>query len=102
MGQNHNGRFKSSMLYNEPIKNQGSFLCITTGGLGDAILFSPLFRAIRNGHKTARVDLFVSSPLVREVYQNSDVIDKYITTRVCCKVYILESYTTCSAAAFYF
>lgn len=63
------------MLPNEPIEIQNSFLCITTGGLGDAILFSPLFQTIRNRNKTARVDLFVSSPLAREVYQNADVID---------------------------
>ena len=49
-------------------ENAIRILAVTIGGLGDAILFSPVFKALRNKYPTAEFHLLVASPLAADVY----------------------------------
>jgi ADP-heptose:LPS heptosyltransferase len=49
---------------------------VTTGGLGDAILFSPVFRAVRRSRPDAAAVLLVASGLVRDAYAGAAEITR--------------------------
>jgi ADP-heptose:LPS heptosyltransferase len=53
-----------------------SILCVSIGGLGDAVLFSPVLKAIKYKYNNACIDLLVSSPLVKEIYSHSEIINQ--------------------------
>jgi len=54
-------------------------LAVSTGGLGDAILFSPVIKALRNGYPHAEIELLVSSNIVAEAYASAHEINQIIT-----------------------
>jgi len=53
---------------------RSTVVAVTTGGLGDAILFSPVLKAARN--LAGRVELIVASDLVRRVYEPAQEVDR--------------------------
>ena len=54
--------------------NATRILAVTIGGLGDAILFSPVFKALRNKYPAAELHLLVASSLAAEVYRQSPIL----------------------------
>ena len=48
---------------------------VSTGGLGDVILFSPVFKAVRKVCPVARIRLHAASSLVREAYLEHPALD---------------------------
>lgn len=50
-------------------------LCISTGGLGDTVLFSPVIYAAKRRFRNSKIDLLVSSRLAEETYKGSEFID---------------------------
>jgi len=51
-------------------------LVVTIGGLGDAILFSPVLKALRARYINAETHLLVASPLAQEAYGICQEVDK--------------------------
>ena len=57
-----------------PKKPEKRILLITTGGLGDAILFSPVIKALKNVGPNHHIEMLAANPLVYEIYQFSENI----------------------------
>lgn len=53
-------------------------LAVSIGGLGDTVLFSPVFKALRVRYPDSRIDLLVASPLAKEVYKCAVEIDRLL------------------------
>jgi heptosyltransferase-2 len=51
-------------------------LAVTIGGLGDAVLFSPVIRALRTRHPSALIQMLVASELAASVYAGAEEIDR--------------------------
>ena len=51
-------------------------LAVTIGGLGDAVLFSPVFKAMRSRYPQARIQLLVASRLAASAYGAASEIDR--------------------------
>lgn len=54
----------------------GRIVLVTTGGLGDCIVFSPVFRAARQVFPRAEIILVTASPLVRDLYSSAAELDR--------------------------
>lgn len=53
-------------------------LAVTTGGLGDAILFSPVLKALHSRYPLARIELLLASRLAEIVFAQTNDIDRTI------------------------
>ncbi len=53
-------------------------LAVTIGGLGDAILFSPVIKAVRARYPQARIHLLVASKLAKSAYTDAAEIDRIV------------------------
>lgn len=51
-------------------------LAVSVGGLGDAILFSPIIKALRSKYPGARIEFLVASPLALEAFQYAGEINR--------------------------
>lgn len=54
----------------------GRIVLVTTGGLGDTIVFSPVFRAVRRAFPRAEIMLVTASPLVQDLYSPALELDR--------------------------
>lgn len=54
----------------------GRIVLVTTGGLGDCIVFSPVFQAARQVFPRAEIILVTASPLVRDLYSSAAELDR--------------------------
>ncbi len=66
---------------NKPDRNNipcevARILAVTIGGLGDAILFSPVLKALRVRYTNAETHLLVANPLTQEAYGICQEVDK--------------------------
>ena len=61
-----------------PLEDVGKvrIVLFTTGGLGDTIIFSPVFRAARRAFPRAEIVLATASPLVQELYSSALELDR--------------------------
>lgn len=57
-------------------------LAVTTGGLGDAILFSPVLKALRSRYPLARIELLLASRLAEIAFAKANDIDRTIVTNM--------------------
>ena len=55
--------------------NVRRILAVTTGGLGDAILFSPVLKALRSRYPRARIELLLASRLAGAAFSQADEVD---------------------------
>ena len=59
-------------------KTPGRILAVTIGGLGDAVLFSPVLRALRSRYPQAEIELLVASRLAQITYSHAREIDRVV------------------------
>lgn len=75
----------SRRLLKQPDKGGlfSNIVAVTVGGLGDAVLFSPVFRALRYKFPTGKIDLILANRLAKEVYQQAEEINeaKFLTLK---------------------
>jgi ADP-heptose:LPS heptosyltransferase len=69
------------ITYKNLKKNTKRILAVTTGGLGDAILFSPVLHALRTINMPTHIEMLVASPLALEVYRNVKEISRISCVR---------------------
>ncbi len=55
--------------------NVKRILAVTTGGLGDAILFSPVLKALRSSYPDAYVEMLLANHLAQSVYRNAGEVN---------------------------
>ena len=70
----------------QPCPSPGSVILVSTGGLGDTILFSPVIKAAHRAYPTASIRLVAASALVRDVYRHAPeltAVDWVDTNRKC-------------------
>ena len=53
-------------------------LAVTVGGLGDAVLFSPVLKALRKRYRHDEILLLVASTLAQEAYASCREVNKTI------------------------
>ena len=63
-------------------------LAVTIGGVGDAILFSPVLKALRSTYPDAYIEMLLSNHLSQAVYENGDEVDKIVTINLNCKFFL--------------
>lgn len=56
--------------------SNGRIVLVTTGGLGDTIVFSPVFRAARRAFPRAEIILVTAAPLVQDLYSSALELDR--------------------------
>src|SRR3989339_1264101 len=65
-------------------------LAVTIGGLGDAVLFSPVIKALRYKYPRETIDLLVASSIAEELYSQSEYLNKIFLVRTLKKRAILN------------
>ena len=60
---------EGNLAFNHMERNK-RILAVTTGGLGDTILFSPVLKALKTISSPTHIEMLVTNPLVLEVYQS--------------------------------
>lgn len=70
-----NEAWKNSGLNRAYLAGARRVALVSTGGLGDAILFSPVFKAARRACPAASIRLYAASTLVREAYKEHPALD---------------------------
>lgn len=60
---------EGNLAFNHIERNK-RILAVTTGGLGDAVLFSPVLNALKTISSQTHIEMLVTNPLVLEVYQS--------------------------------
>lgn len=75
-----------SIQQDEPPAAADRVLAVSMGGLGDTVLFSPVFRAVRARYPHAFVEFLASSRLCADVYEDTPEINKCTVadTNRCC------------------
>ncbi|MCP3931069.1 MAG: hypothetical protein GY705_18455, partial [Bacteroidetes bacterium] len=63
------------MLTNENVRK---LLAVSTGGLGDTVLFSPVFKALRSRYPNAAIELLAASNIVVDAYTPAKEINRII------------------------
>ncbi|MBN1674470.1 MAG: glycosyltransferase family 9 protein [Kiritimatiellae bacterium] len=71
----------SSGSTTDPPPDAKRVLAVTIGGLGDAVLFSPVFKALRARYPAAHVELLLASPLAAEAYAGAAELDRLVVVR---------------------
>jgi len=61
-----------------PPVDQKSVLCVSTGGLGDAVLFSPVLKALGRRYPKSRIELLLANPLAQTIYAGAREVDRTI------------------------
>jgi heptosyltransferase-2 len=65
-----------------PQNNVDRVLAVSVGGLGDAILFSPVLKALRSQYPHAQIELLLASPLAKMAYTSASELNRATVVNV--------------------
>jgi ADP-heptose:LPS heptosyltransferase len=62
--------------------NRKIFRIETWGGLGDGLLHTPVFKALKETYPTCRVDVYYTHKIFKEIYKNNPYVDRLIRVKI--------------------